>query len=96
MPVGEYLAQFVRSIPAGSAPAGIAFNLGGDVTNGRLSSHSVIAPSVLVPNGLYVQVNAAYEGRLTVTDIRDRFNEMIMSSLQGLNLSLREAEMPSA
>lgn len=91
MPVSSYLNRFIRTRPAGSTTSGVGFKLNGDDAKGRLSTYSVIAPSVIVPEALFVQVNAAYQGRVPTAEVRQDFEKTVRSSLEGLNLLLPEA-----
>jgi hypothetical protein len=90
MPVGDFLKRFVQATPAGSSPSGVGFDLGAEASKGRLSSFAIVTASVIVTDALYVQINTAYGGALSVADVRQDVQATALSTLERLNLVLSE------
>ena len=86
VPAMDYLRGFLSpNVPA--PPSGLAFTLNPDQSVGRQSANVAVALSAVVPKGLYLQINAGYDGRLSTEEVRVGFGTTISATLDMLNIT---------
>lgn len=96
VPVADYLRRFVTQLPHGASSSGLGFALGPDSSQSRLNTYAVVAPSMAVPDGLYLQVNSLHDGRLPIPELRGNFRALIQIWAERLALAVGEYSTKNA
>jgi len=90
LPVLDFLKRYVPVSPwEGRATGGVSFSIGGD-SAGRVAGHAVLAPSVLLEGGLYLQINANFDGALSVDSVREGFSSLVQEVGQRLGIAPKD------
>lgn len=88
----DYLLRYMKILPWEPTTAvGVAFHLGPD-PDGRLMGVALVAPSAVIPDGLYIQVNASYQGALAIEDVARKFVELANDALHRLAVDTPEMQ----